>query len=119
MDDYSCAYEQAEGSDENPYDHLDDPTKPEESRRMIPDQIRAAGSSTFLDVSGNTVTTRHTTVAEFFLRATTSPEQPVDTCKDVLCPNCSSKVTSDRVWALTHKEGQLRMAITICKSIYL
>ena len=116
MDDYSCAYEQAEGSDENPYDDLDDPTKPEESRRLIPDQIRAAGSSTFLDVSGNIVTTRHTTVAEFFLRATTSTKQPIDICKDVSCPNCSSRATSDRLWTLSHKEGQLRMAITICKS---
>lgn len=119
MDDYSCAYEQAEGSDENPYDDLDNPTKPEESRHLIADQIRAAGSSTFLDVLGNTVTTRHTTVADFFSRAATSTAQPVDICKDVLCPNCSSRGTSDRVWTLTHKEGQLRMAITICKPFYL
>ena len=119
MDDYSCAYEQAEGSDENPYDDLDNSTKPEESRRLIPDQIRAAGSSTFLDVVGNTVTTRHTTVADFFLRAATSTEQPVDICGDVLCPNCSYRNTSDRVWTLTQKEGQLRMAITICKPFYL
>ena len=119
MDDYSFAYEQAEGSDENPYDDLDNPSKPEESRLLIPDQIRAAGSSTFLDVVGNIVTTRHTTVADFFLRATTSTKQPVDTCKNILCPNCSSRTTSDRVWTLTEKEGQLRMAITICKPSYL
>ena len=118
MDDYSCAYEQAEGSDENPYDDLDNPTNSEESRLLIPDQIRAAGSSTFLDVVGNLVTTRHTTVADFFLRAPTSMQQPVDTCKDVLCPNCSSRATSDRVWNLPEKEGQLRMAITICKPSY-
>ena len=119
MDDYSCAYDQAEGSDENPYDDLDNPAKPEESRRLIPDQIRAAGSCTFLDVSGNIVTTRHTTVKDFFLRAKSSTEQPVDTCKDVLCPNCLSRATSDSLWTLAPKEGHLRMAITICKSFNL
>ena len=116
MDDYSCAYEQAEGSDDNPYDDLDDPAKPEESRRLIPDQIRAAGSSTFLDVVGNIVTTRHATVAEFFLRTSTPTKQAVDTCKDDFCSNCLSRATSDRTWSLTHKDGHLRMAITICRS---
>ncbi|KAL9034560.1 MAG: hypothetical protein Q9214_006992, partial [Letrouitia sp. 1 TL-2023] len=53
MDDYSRAYTQEEGSDTNPYDDLEDPSKPEETRRLVPDQIRAAGSSTFLEVSEN------------------------------------------------------------------
>ena len=117
MDDYSRAYEQAEGSDENPYDDLEDPTKPEETRRLIPDQIRAAGSSTFLEVSGTNVTTRHTTVADFFMRSTTPTSQLVNHCEDMLCASCTTKAKYDQTWTLTQKEGQLRMAITICKAL--
>ena len=116
MDDYSRAYAQDEGSDINPYDDLEDQTQADETRRLIPDQIRAAGSSTFLEVLGNKVMTRHSTVADFFLRTTTPTSQPVDRCEDRLCPSCKSRAMNDQTWTLTYKEGQLRMAITICKS---
>lgn len=61
MDNFSCAYDQAEGSDDNPYDQLDSSEIPEETRRLVHDQIRKAGSNIFLEtVSGHLVKTRHT-----------------------------------------------------------
>ena len=115
MDDYSGAYEQQEGSEQNPYEDLDDLTKPEETRSLLSDQIRIAGSSTFLEVSGNTVRTRHTTVTDFFRRTQSS----VDPCKaesKYLCSSCQCRALEDAPWVLTRKEGELRMALTICKS---
>ena len=117
MDDYSRAYAQDEGSDVNPYDELEDPTVPDEAKRLIPDQIREAGSSTFLEVSGNKVTTRHTTVTDFFKRTTPSTDQPGDHCEDKLCPSCKTRATNDQSWTLTDKEGHLRMAITIFRHL--
>lgn len=119
MDDYSFAYAQDEGSDMNPYDELDDPTKPEETRRLIHDQIRAAGSSTFLEISEGKVTTRHTTVADFFLRSAAASDQPADHCHDNLCPKCKTKAVNADTWTVSQKEGHLRMAITICKFLML
>ena len=117
MDDYSRAYAQDEGSDVNPYDELEDPTLPDEAKRLIPDQIREAGSSTFLEVSGNNVTTRHTTVTDFFKRTTPSIDQPGDHCEDKLCPSCKFRAINDQSWTLTDKAGHLRMAITIFRHL--
>ena len=117
MDDYSRAYAQNEGSDVNPYDELEDPTVPAEAKRLIPDQIRDAGSSTFLEVSGNQVTTRHSTVTDFFKRTTPSTDQPGDHCEDKMCPSCKIRAINDQSWTLTDKEGHLRMAITIFRHL--
>ena len=117
MDDYSCAYAQDEGSDVNPYDELEDPTLPDEAKRLIPDQIREAGSSTFLEVSHNKVTTRHTTVTDFFKRTIASTDQPGNHCEDKLCPRCKTRAINDQFWTLTDKEGHLRMAITIFRHL--
>ena len=117
MDDYSRAYAQDEGSDVNPYDELEDPTLPDEAKRLIPNQIREAGSSTFLEVSGNKVTTRHTTVTDFFKRTTPSTDQPGNHCEDKLCPSCKNRAINDQSWTLTDKEGHIRMAITIFRHL--
>lgn len=117
MDDYSRAYAQDEGSDVNPYDELEDPTVPAEAKRLIWDQIRDAGSSTFLEVSGNTVTTRHSTVTDFFKGTTPSTDQPGDHCEDKLCPSCKIRAINDQSWTLTDKEGHLHMAITIFRHL--
>ncbi len=108
MDEYSCAYaEGIEGSDENPYDSMDN--------HLIGDQIRRAGSGTFLEVAGNEVAVRHTTVKEFFLRANPAAEAPNGYCMDDLCAKCKSKRSADQPLTMSEKEGQLRMAITLCE----
>ncbi|KAI9796865.1 MAG: hypothetical protein M1833_005914 [Piccolia ochrophora] len=112
MDDHSCAYaEGVEGGDGNPYDADGD--------QGICDQIRKAGSGTFLEVTDdNIVSVRHTTVKEFFLK----PEQPVDKDADLCdndasCPKCRSKATMHNHFTLSEKEGHLRMAITIFRHL--
>ena len=108
MDEYSCAYaEGIEGTDDNPYDAMDN--------QLISDQIRRAGSGTFLEVAGNEVSVRHTTVKDYFLKETTTAKAPDGHCVDDLCPKCQSKKIADQPFTMTEKEGQLRMAITICK----
>lgn len=75
MDDYSCAYaEGIEGADENPYDTMDS--------HLIRDQIQIAGSGTFLEVAGNEVSVRHTTVKEFFVRENHVVGAPNGHCRD-------------------------------------
>lgn len=109
MDEYSCAYaEGIEGTDENPYDTMDN--------HLIGDQIRRAGSGTFLEVAGNEVSVRHTTVKEFFLKANTAADAPDSHCIDDLCAKCQSKRSADKSFMISEKEGQLRMAITICET---
>ena len=109
MDEYSCAYaEGIEGADDNPYDAMDN--------QLISDQIRRAGSGTFLEVAGNEVSVRHTTVKEFFLKETNTAESPNGHCVDDLCAKCQSKKSADQPFTMTEKEGQLRMAITICET---
>ena len=108
MDEYSCAYaEGIGGSDENPYDSMDN--------HLIGDQIRIAGSGTFLEVAGNEVAVRHTTVRDFFLRENPAAEAPNGHCMDDLCAKCKSKRSPDQPLTMSEKEGQLRMAITICE----
>ena len=108
MDEYSCAYaEGIEGTDENPYDTMDN--------HLIGDQIRRAGSGTFLEVTGNEVSVRHTTVKEFFLKANSAADGPNGHCVDDLCAKCQSKRFVDQPFTMSEKEGQLRMAITICE----
>ncbi|KAF6236351.1 hypothetical protein HO173_005442 [Letharia columbiana] len=110
MDDYSCAYaEGIEGTDENPYDTIDN--------HLIGDQIRRAGSGTFLEVAGNEVSVRHTTVKEFFLKANPAADTPNGHCVDDLCAKCQSKRSADQPLTMSEKEGQLRMAITIFKHL--
>lgn len=109
MDEYSCAYaEGIEGTDENPYDNMDN--------HMIGDQIRRAGSGTFLEVAGKEVSVRHTTVKEFFLKAVPAADVPNGHCMDDLCAQCQSKKSADQPLTMSEKEGQLRMAITICET---
>ena len=108
MDEYSCAYaEGIEGTDDNPYDAMDN--------QLISDQIRRAGSGTFLEVAENEVSVRHTTVKEFFLKETTTADAPNGHCVDDLCAKCQSKKIADQPFTMSEKEGQLRMAITICE----
>ena len=107
MDEYSCAYaEGIEGSDENPYDM---------DNHLIGDQIRRAGSGTFLEVAGDGVSVRHTTVKEFFLKANTAVDASDGHCMDELCAKCQSKRSVNQSLIMSEKEGQLRMAITICE----
>ena len=109
MDEYSCAYaEGIEGTDENPYDVMDD--------QLIRDQIRRAGSGTFLEVAENEVSVRHTTVKEFFLKENTAADTPNGHCIDDLCAKCQSKKLADQPFTMSEKEGQLHMAITICET---
>ena len=108
MDEYSCAYaEGVEGTDDNPYDTMDN--------QLISDQIRIAGSSTFLEVAGNEVSVRHTTVKDFFLKTSPAVDAPSSHHHDKLCAKCQSKGSADQPFTMSEKEGQLRMAITICK----
>ena len=108
MDEYSCAYaEGIEGTDENPYDTMDN--------HLIGDQIRRAGSGTFLEVAGNEVSVRHTTVKEFFLKANSAVDISNGHCIDDLCASCQSKRSVDQPLTMSEKEGQLRMAVTICE----
>ena len=108
MDDYSCAYaEGIDGPDENPYDTM--------NSNLIGDQIRRAGSGTFLEVAGNEVSVRHTTVKDFFLKANQAADVPNGQCTDDLCAKCQSKSSADQPLTMSEKEAQLRMAITICK----
>lgn len=108
MDEYSCAYaEGVEGTDENPYDTMDN--------HLIGDQIRRAGSGTFLEVAGNEVSVRHTTVKEFFLKANPAVDVSNGHCIDDLCAKCQSKRSVDQPLTMSEKEGQLRMAVTICE----
>jgi hypothetical protein len=117
MDDYTCAYEQDDGSDVNPYDQLLDPTTPSETKLLIHNQIREAGSNTFLEIESDqqVVKIRHATVTDFFLPAE-SPLAPAHGHdQEHLCPECKLKVNSNQTWTLSKKEGHLRMAITICE----
>ena len=108
MDEYSCAYaEGIEGTDVNPYDSMDN--------HLIQDQIRRAGSGTFLEVAGNEVSVRHTTVKDFFLKAGSAVGETNGHCEDELCAKCHSQMSADRPLIMSEKEGQLRMALTICK----
>lgn len=108
MDDYSCAYaEGVEGSDENPYDIMDN--------HMIGDQIRRAGSGTFLEVAGNEVSVRHTTVKEFFLKENPAADVPNGHCVDEFCAKCQLERSVNPPLTMSEKEGHLRMAITICE----
>ena len=108
MDDYSRAYaEGIEGTDQNPYDTMDN---------LLGDQIRRAGSGTFLEVAGNEVAVRHTTVKEFFLKANPAADGSDGHCVDDVCAKCQSKRSSDQSLIMSEKEGQLRMAITICEN---
>lgn len=80
MDDYSCAYaEGIEGTDENPYDTMDS--------HLIRDQIQIAGSGTFLEVAGDEVSVRHTTVKDFFVRENPVVGSPNGHCIDDPCAN--------------------------------
>ena len=109
MDEYSCAYtEGIDGSDENPYDNMDDP--------LVSDQIRMAGSNTFLQVQGNEVSIRHMTVKDFFLKLTPPERDTGKPCGDVLCSNCKGKAAIDVPFHLSPKEAHLQMALTICKT---
>ncbi len=85
-------------------------------KRLIPDQIREAGSNTFLEIeSGSKVKTRHTTVTDFFLQSAAPTGVSGDHCDDHLCPKCKSEASIPQTWKLSKKEGHLRMAITVCK----
>lgn len=108
MDEYSCAYaEGIEGTNENPYDSID--------IHLIGDQIRRAGSGTFLEVAGNDVSVRDTTVKEFFLKANPTAGVSNGHCMDELCAQCQSRLSTDQPLTMSEKEGQLRMALTICE----
>ena len=108
MDGYSGAYaEGVEGPDENPYDAM--------NNNLLESQIRQAGSSTFLEVTGNEVSVRHNTVKDFF-QDKHAVAVPTGYCTDDLCANCQSKRSTDQHLAISDKEGHLRMAITICKA---
>lgn len=110
MDEYSYAYaEGIEGSDDNPYDTMD--------IHLIGDQIRRAGSGTFLEVAGNEVSVRHTTVKEFFLKVNPAAEVLNGYCLDELCTKCQSEKSADQPLTMSEKEGQLRMATTIFKHL--
>lgn len=115
MDEYSRAYaEDTEGVEdncENPYDS--DMKNP-----LIRDQIRIAGSNTFLEVTGNEVSVRHTTVKEFFLKSEAPTEISGARCQENLCQSCRFKGFSDQPLTLSRKMGHLRMAITICRTIF-
>lgn len=107
MDDFSCAYDQTEGDDENPYEHLDDPEMPEDTKYLIHDQIRKAGSNMFLEIqSHQMVKTRHTTVKDFFLPPPVLQEASRNDKIDI--------EVHPRSWKLSEKEGHLDLAITIC-----
>lgn len=109
MDEYSCAYAQGiEGNDENPYDTMDN--------HLIGDQIRRAGSGTFLEVAGNEVSVRHTTVKDFFLKANPAADLHNGHI-DNLCAKCQSRRFVDQPLIMSEKEGQLRIAITIFKHL--
>lgn len=109
MDDYSRAYaEGIEGTDQNPYDTMDN---------LLGDQIRRAGSGTFLEVAGNEVAVRHTTVKDFFLKANPAADVSDGRCMDDVCAKCRPKKSSDQSLVMSEKEGQLRMAITIFKHL--
>ena len=108
MDDYSCAYADGiEGTDQNPYDTIDN--------RLLGDQIRRAGSGTFLEVAENEVSIRHTTVKEFFLKAQSAVHDPNGRCSEDLCAKCQTQKFAHQPWTMSEKEGQLRMAMTICE----
>ena len=108
MDEYSCAYaEGIEGTDENPYDTMDN--------QMISDQIGGIGSGTFLEVVKNEVSVRHTTVKDFFLKENPVADVPNGHCINDLCPKCQSRKSAEQPFTMSEKEGQLRMAITICE----
>lgn len=113
MDEYSRAYaediEGVEGYCENPYDS-------DMKNHLIRYQIRIAGSNTFLEITGNEVSVRHTTVKEFFLRPETPTEISGARCEKNLCPSCRFKGFSDQPLILSRKVGHLRMAITICRT---
>ena len=117
MDDYTCTYEQEDGSDINPYDLLLDPTTSSETKLLIHNQIREAGSNTFLEVESDeqVIKIRHATVTDFFLPAE-SPLAPAHGHdQEHLCPECKLKVNSSLTWTLSKKEGHLRLAIIICE----
>ena len=108
MDDYSCAYADGiEGTGENPYDTVDN--------RLLGDQIRKAGSGTFLEVAENEVSVRHTTVKDFFLKPQSAADDPNGHCLDDLCAKCQAQKSAYQPWTMSEKEGQLRMAMTICE----
>lgn len=112
MDDYTRAYaEGIEGDDENSYDVRED-----HLLQQTRDQIRKAGSNTFLEVTDVGVSIRHPTVKEFFLEFEQSADTSHSHCPDELCPLCRAKITTNRPLRLSEKEGHLRMAITTCES---
>lgn len=109
MDHYSCAYAKGiEGTEQNPYDSMDN--------HLIRDQIRRAGSGTFLEVAENEVSVRHTTVKEFFLKANPEVDVLNAHCTDDLCAQCQSKMSASQPLIMSEKEGQLHLAITICET---
>ena len=115
LDDYSLAYTQADGSDINPYDELDNPSNTTETKRLIHDQIREAGSNTFLEVEAdNTVKTRHTTVTDFFLQLKDPSDAMEERSDDHVCPECKSNAATQKNWTLSNKQGHLKMATTMC-----
>lgn len=52
-------------------DYLGNPYDAEMKNSLTCDKIRIAGSNTFLEVTGNEVSARHTTVKEFFSKSET------------------------------------------------
>ena len=68
MDDFTCAYDQEDGSNVNPYDQINDPTKSVDNR-LTYNQSREAGGNTFLEIDTveREVKIRHTTVKDFSL----------------------------------------------------
>ena len=120
MDDYSCAYEQADGSDVNPYDQLEDSATSTETKRVIHNQIREAGGNTFLEVDSGSqeVKIRHTTVTDFFLLENSSLAVSHSHGQDQVCQNCKSKEQNSQRWNLSRKEGHLQMAVTMRKWVY-
>lgn len=116
MDEYSHAYaEEIEGVE----DDLENPYDAEMKNSLIRNQISIAGSNTFLEVTGNEVSARHTTVKEFFSKSETPTKISSARCEDNLCPSCRSKATNEQSLTLSPKIGHLRMAMTICRWTFL
>lgn len=112
MDDYTRAYAKGiDGENKNLYD-----AKEDHLLKQTVDQIRKAGSNTFLEVTNAEVSVRHLTVKEFFLESEQSADPSHGHSLDELCPLCRAKSTADRPLKLSEKESHLRMAIAICES---
>jgi hypothetical protein len=107
MDEYSRAYsDDVEGDDINPYDDLND--------TLSSEQIRTAGGSTFLEVTGGEVSVRHTTVSDFFLRSD-EPAVKVNVDSGDGCTVCRAKSSPEQPFTLTEKDGHLHMVLSMCK----